>query len=416
MSEPFVLEASGISKKFTAGMRGALRHAASDIGNELTWWRKPVSSMRPGEFWALHNVTLKLERGRALGVIGANGAGKSTLLKLLSGLLKPDMGRVVVRGRLRAMIELGAAFTPSLTGRENVFVQASLYGYKRGELASRLDSIVDFSGLEQSIDAPVQQYSDGMRARLGFAVAVHLDPDVLLVDEVLAVGDIAFQNKCLRFIRDYLARGGSLVFVGHGTHQVQSVCDDGLVLHKGETMFSGGIVESLDYYLHSQKLSRHADSESVPREPGASNSRSVTIDQVLIAPTDAETIRSGEPLRISVQYTAAGTASNVGLGFTIYSADSGACIAGGSPVSSTSLEAGTHWLTCRIPVLPVLAGEYSLRVYLLDRDLVYPIATSGWDDAVHRLTVKSEQSALTNLTRIASMHVGIASEWEEHSP
>ena len=414
MSDAFVLKADEVSKKFTAGMRGALYHAAADIGHEITWWRNHSPATRPGEFWALKDVSLRLDRGRALGVIGANGAGKSTLLKLLSGLLKPDTGRVVMRGRLRAMIELGAAFTPSLSGRENVFAQASLYGYTRRELASKLDAIFDFAGLENSINAPVQQYSDGMRARLGFAVAVHLDPDILLVDEVLAVGDIAFQNKCLRFIRKYLEGGGSLVFVGHGTHQVQSICDYGLVLEKGETKFSGGIVDALDYYLQSQEVSR-SDGRNLRPEQIRNDVSTVglQIDRVLIEPIGSETIKVGGTIRLSVRYTTAEAVRNLGLGFSIYSADSGICVGGGAPYSAVTLQAGTHWLRCLIPDLPILAGEYFLRIHIFDRDLNYPVATSGWEDSPHRLIVESAPSPLSNLSRIANLHVGIRSEWEE---
>jgi lipopolysaccharide transport system ATP-binding protein len=410
VSDSIVLRADGVSKKFTTGMRRALYYAAADIAGEIAWWRKADAKVRPGEFWAVENVSLELERGQGIGIIGANGAGKSTLLKLLSGLLKPDAGSVLVRGRLRAMIELGAAFTPSLTGLENIHAQASLYGYHRKELAAKLDSIVDFAGIGAFIDAPVQQFSDGMRARLGFAVAVHLDPDILLVDEVLAVGDMAFQHKCLAYIREYLAKGGALVFVGHGSHQIQAVCDRGLVLASGRTVFTGSTVDALDFYIRMQ----HKTKNRPDRSPDAvASSGHVGIEQVDVEAFGGPALRSYGTLRISVRYRAEVRLQNVELGFMIYSSETGACLGGGVPRSTVTLESGAHWLKCLVPDLPLLPGEYFIRIHLYDKTIDYPLSTSGWDDAPHRFVVDGDASAPVNLSRLAGMYVAFPTVWED---
>jgi lipopolysaccharide transport system ATP-binding protein len=410
MSKDVVLTADSLSRKFSTGVRTAAGHALADIAAEFAVWRTSSRELREGEFWALKNVSLQLQRGRAVAIIGANGAGKSTLLKLLCGLLKPSDGRIVRRGRLRAMIELGVGFSPWLTGRDNVYAQASLYGYHRRELESKLESILDFSELGDFIDAPVQQYSDGMRARLGFAVAVHLDPDVLLVDEVLAVGDIAFQNKCMAFIRGYLDRGGALAFVGHGTHQVQAVCDDGLVLEKGETKFVGTVVDALDYYLRKSASRVDGPPDAAPVvQPGFG----VRIDGVEVERVGEGPIEPQCLLRIAVDYVAERAVHDVGLGFTFYSSESGACVGGGLAPPTAKLSKGAGRLACVVPDLPLLTGEYLVRVYLIDRETYYPLAASGWDDASPRITVQSDPGPFSNLARIAGMPIGIKSIWED---
>src|SRR4051812_44178847 len=203
-----VLEVSGLSKKYCRDLRGAMYYALLDISAELL---RPQASgrLRAGEFWAVDDLSLRLEAGEALCVAGHNGAGKSTLLKLLYGVLKPDKGWIRLRGRSAAMIELGAGLNPHLTGRENVELAAAVEGIGSHTPRSVLDRIVDFAELDDFIDTPVLSYSSGMRARLAFAMAIAFSPDLLLVDEVLSVGDAAFQRKCLNFMRAYLDGGGA---------------------------------------------------------------------------------------------------------------------------------------------------------------------------------------------------------------
>jgi ABC-type polysaccharide/polyol phosphate transport system ATPase subunit len=426
MSGAPVLRVEGLGKKFTHGLRGTLRHGVQDIARELTWWRRRPAPFRSGEFWALRDVSFDLRPGESLGVIGGNGAGKSTLLRVMCGLLKPDAGRVRTRGRVRAIIELGAAFNPVLTGRENIHAQAALHGYSRRELARHLDAIIDFAEIGEFIDSPVQHYSSGMRARLGFAIAVHLGPEVLLVDEVLAVGDIAFQNKCLEFMRGYLAQGGALVFVGHASHQVQAACERGLVLSHGEVAFQGGVVDALDFYFRQQRVSpddagvgAHGANGSRPstgpialpaRSPGSDDA--VGIDAVAVTAAEADEIANGSAMRVAVRYTARRAHPDVSLVFTFFARDGRTCVGGGYPPEPVTLCPGTHALSCVIPRLPLHGGDYFLRVTLFDWRTGYPLALSGWEDSPHRFTVRSDATNIANLRAMIGMHVGVEAAWE----
>ena len=190
-------------------------------------------------FWALKDVTFDVRRGTSVGVIGRNGAGKSTLLKVLAGITAPTSGSVTIDGRLAALIEVGSGFHPELTGRENVFLSAAILGMRRSEIAAKLPNIVEFAGVERFIDTPVKWYSSGMYVRLGFSIAAHLEPDVLLIDEVLAVGDAEFQVKCLTRIRDLKRQGITTIFISHDLTAVEQLCDTAVLLDKGEVMMIG---------------------------------------------------------------------------------------------------------------------------------------------------------------------------------
>ena len=232
-----VISATRLSKRYCRDLRRSLWYGLGDIAREITRRSAHDRSveLREAEFWALKDVSFELGRGESLAVIGANGAGKSTLLKVLYGLVKPDAGRVRIAGRVGALIELGTGFNPVLSGRENVYVNAAILGFSRAKVERLMDEITDFAGIGEFIDTPVQYYSSGMQARLTYAVAAHMTPDVLLVDEVLAVGDIAFQHKCFTHMQRYLDAGGSLLFVSHNPYQIQAICRRGIVLEKGQS-------------------------------------------------------------------------------------------------------------------------------------------------------------------------------------
>lgn len=217
--------------------------------------------------WALRDVSFTLSQGESLALVGANGAGKTTLLKLLSNITTPTSGTIYKRGKLSALIELGAGFHPDLTGRENIFLNGTILGLKRSEIQRRFDEIVAFSELERFIDTPIKRYSSGMVVRLGFSVASCIQPDILLVDEVLAVGDISFQQKCLHRIHELLRQGTSIIFVSHNLYLVKAVCNSALYLEKGVIKAQGSTAEVLKVYeqtLHEKKaqefeISREAE-------------------------------------------------------------------------------------------------------------------------------------------------------------
>ncbi len=200
-------------------------------------------------FWALRDVSFEVPRGGATGIIGPNGAGKSTALKLLAGILRAERGEVRASGRLAALIEVGAGFHADLTGRENIFLNGAILGMTRAEIRTKLDSIVEFAGLERFLDTPVKRYSSGMYARLGFSIAAHVDPDILLVDEVLSVGDAVFRLRCEERMRQLVRDGTTLIFVTHNLEQMQSICDRAIVLEEGRTAFDGPAREAVSHYM-----------------------------------------------------------------------------------------------------------------------------------------------------------------------
>ena len=252
------IEVAGVWKKFRRGqLHEALRDFIPAIARRLHRKSPENAGLSGNAFWALRDVSFHLERGEALGIIGPNGAGKSTMLKVLARILKPNLGRIKVNGRLNALIEVAAGFHSDLTGRENIYLNGSILGMKKREVDRKLDQIIEFSGVEPFIDTPVKRYSSGMQARLGFAVAAHLDPDVLLVDEVLSVGDAQFQNRCIASMNDKLRNGAAIIFVSHNLQAVAGLCPKTLVLHHGETAFCGSTEDGTRRYLelvHKAKI------------------------------------------------------------------------------------------------------------------------------------------------------------------
>ncbi len=243
-----------------------------DVAHSLNPWAKSEEMeangglntkvmLRPDEFWALQDINFEVRRGECLGLIGHNGAGKSTLLKILNGLIRPDTGRVTMRGRVGALIELSAGFNPILTGRENIFNQAALLGFSTKEIREKYDAIVDFSELEEFLEMPVQNYSSGMKVKLGFAVSSQLEPDILLIDEVLAVGDLGFRYKCLNKIGELL-RSCAVVFVSHSMTQIMRVSSSIMMLQSGAVKFAGSdIALGLESYFQLFEAGKLSETE-----------------------------------------------------------------------------------------------------------------------------------------------------------
>lgn len=236
-----------LGKKFGLTLRSALKYGVADTCRRIIGKGKD-DRLRPGEFWALKDVNFELEAGDALGIMGVNGSGKTTLLRILNGAYTPDTGRVELRGRIGALIAAGAGFSPMLTGRENVFISGTLLGMSPAELRERFDEIVDFANLGEFIDMPVRNYSSGMTVRLGFAIAVLGQPEILLVDEVLAVGDIAFQKKCYELILKLRSLGTIILFVSHSIGAVWSICNRAMLLDAGECLEYGNVEDVIRGY------------------------------------------------------------------------------------------------------------------------------------------------------------------------
>ena len=247
MSDETLIKVEGISKKFCRNLKKSLWYGMKDLGSELFGRPVPKGKLRPEEFWAVKDVSFELKRGQCLGLIGCNGAGKTTLLRVLNGLIKPDTGWVEIHGRVGALIALGAGFNPILTGRENIYVNASVLGFKKKQIDEKFDEIIDFADIEEFIDSPVQIYSSGMQVRLGFAIASALEPDVLLIDEVLAVGDAAFRAKCYNRIGRMLQKS-AVIFVSHSMAQIAQVSSSILYMKTGLIGYLGDTKDGVAAY------------------------------------------------------------------------------------------------------------------------------------------------------------------------
>lgn len=244
-----LVKVEGLSKKFCKDLKTSLWYGVKDLisgvrGSHLE------RTLRPKEFWAVKDINFELRRGECIGLIGHNGAGKSTLLKILNGLINPDAGKVTITGRVGALIELGAGFNPILSGRENIYNNGAILGFSRKEIDSKLEDIIAFAELEEFIDMPVQHYSSGMKVRLGFAVAAQMEPDVLIIDEVLAVGDLGFILKCFKTI-DTILPHTAIIFVSHNMPMISRICSHVVLLERGKAVFSGEDVSlGIDYYYN----------------------------------------------------------------------------------------------------------------------------------------------------------------------
>jgi ABC-type polysaccharide/polyol phosphate transport system ATPase subunit len=259
------------------------------------WWR------RSKDFWALRDVSFEVERGESLGIIGHNGAGKSTILKLLSNITTPSQGEIEINGSLSALIEVGSGFHPDLTGRENVYLNGSILGMRRREITRKLESIVEFAGIQTFLDIPVKRYSSGMYVRLGFSIAAHLDPDILLLDEVLAVGDLAFQAKCLQRIEELRRSGTTIVFISHDLGAVQRLCKRALLMQQGQIIASGSASDVVNEYRQT------ASNFSPPELDGLLISKTAEITGLQFFDAEGNetgVFDTGAPLRAKLKYLA----------------------------------------------------------------------------------------------------------------
>jgi lipopolysaccharide transport system ATP-binding protein len=245
--EEVLVKVDGLSKKFCKSLKKSLKYGMYDLVANLRG-KDTSDDLRPDEFWALKDINFELRRGECLGLIGHNGAGKSTLLKILNGLINPDHGKVTMRGRVGALIELGAGFNGVMTGRENIYNNGAVLGFTREEIDAKVEEIIAFSELEEFMDMPVRKYSSGMKVRLGFAVAAQMEPDVLIIDEVLAVGDLGFVLKCFKQI-DTILPNTAIIFVSHSMPMVSRICNQIILLDQGMSKFQGtNVSQAIDLY------------------------------------------------------------------------------------------------------------------------------------------------------------------------
>ena len=347
---------------------------------------------RHEEFWALRDVSFTVDHGETVGIIGPNGAGKSTALKLISRIIEPTSGEIEVNGRVGALLELGAGFHPDLSGRENIYLNGSILGLNRREIDDRLDEIIAFAELDRFIDMPVKHYSSGMRMRLGFSVAAHIDPEILLVDEVLAVGDESFQRKCLDRIYELRADGTTIVFVSHGIASVARLCHRAIWLDEGGLVVDGSARDVTEGYLAEvNRKDRERLEEEAAREPSSSASQptsvrkarpsrsgsgEIRVTEVILldrAGDRKEVFTSGEELTIRLVFEAAERVEGPVFGVAIHRDDNLHVAGPNTKVSECHIPAveGRGQLDFVIPDLPLTAGRYELSVSAYDQTVTH---------------------------------------------
>lgn len=356
-----VIKAIGINKKFNLSFDKSLKEKT------LSFFKRQNNKQA---FQALNNVDLEVFPGETLGLLGHNGSGKSTLLKILGGILSPTTGKIFARGRIAALLELGAGFHPDLSGRENVYLNAAILGLSSSETEEVFEEIVDFSGIGEFIDTQVKFYSSGMYVRLAFAVAVHSDPDILLVDEVLAVGDEPFQQKCMAKIREFQEQGKTILLVSHSAHQILEVCSRTVVLEKGNIVFDGNPhdgVKKLKAGYEEEARSRHKELlghlDDINSPQGNLQILEVKLSSGNKTTFDRKKIRVGSDLCVSIDYQIESlTAYVIGIHFknsvgeTIYMVDTQGVGA------SVPLEDGTHTVDFTIPNMNLYGSVLSVDV------------------------------------------------------
>ncbi|MBF0615056.1 MAG: ABC transporter ATP-binding protein [Magnetococcales bacterium] len=367
MERDLLIDVEQISKKFCRGLKRSLWYGLHDIGRELLG-RDRSHDLRTEEFWAVRDLSLQVRRGELLGIIGPNGSGKTTLLRLLNGLLMPDLGCVTIRGRVGALIQLGAGFSPVLTGRENIFINAAVLGISRQELLRALGSIIEFANLGEFIDAPVQSYSSGMRARLGFSVAIHMRPDILLVDEVLSVGDLTFRNKAMERMDQLAHSGVAVIFISHNLTQIDRLCTHALYLNKGRAITYGPTAEVIAHYIRA--TTQH--NSIIQHYPGTEQSFLVTAAGFCNAEGQpVERIQVGEQVVFRITLEVRSRMETPLFCFMWEPVGRPIILAyTHQPREESlrpSLDPGRHTLEIIIPSLPFLPGHYQVRLSVAGR-------------------------------------------------
>jgi len=411
LSDEIAISVEGLSKRYLVGhesvrregynsLRDTIVRHARNAGRktmDMARGRQIIQGDQVEEFWALKDVSFDVERGEVVGIVGRNGAGKSTLLKILSRITEPTEGRVRIKGRVASLLEVGTGFHPELTGRENIFLNGSILGMTKAEIKAKFDEIVDFAEIEKFLDTPVKRFSSGMYVRLAFAVAAHLEPEILIVDEVLAVGDTEFQRKCLGKMKDVSQHDGrTVLFVSHNIAAIKSLCRKGLYLENGRVKSWGSVDEAVTQYV-SGGISNAFDGtipSDLPREysTGEAELRSVRIIDANGSPAHA--VVTGEPLNVLIRWEVAeavqamleiGIMDSEGRQITqSFSSDGGA-----PPID---MKPGCHELALRIDHT-IFPGRYSLlagihkmdgaTVDFVERALDFEVLNAGRDDPNH---------------------------------
>ena len=386
-SEPVAIRLDRVSKRYRAGRSRTLVDLVASALEGMRGRSQDVYSLSRGRIdpnvWAMKDVSVEVAAGAGLGVIGANGAGKTTLLKLISRVTWPTSGRVQVAGRVVSLIELGAGFHPELTGRENVYLGGGLFGLSRREIDRRFDDIVSFAGVERLIDTPMKRYSSGLYARLGFAVAIFSDPDIVLVDEVLAVGDASFRRRALESLRRLVADGKTVLFISHDMWNVRRLCDRILWMDNGQVRALGPAAEIADRYMTEVNL-RALNNEKNALQSHRGGTGEVRFTQVDVVDANGRAtsaVREGDGLIVRAAYVAATRVAAPVFQLAIVDVDTGLVVATATSSAGDvpAVVEGDGAIDCRFDALPLRRRQYVLRLTITDSHQLasYDAVTAG---------------------------------------
>jgi lipopolysaccharide transport system ATP-binding protein len=369
-----VIAVENLSKRYALGQRrggdDGLRHVVESAMRAPLHWlrsRHEKNGKESGEFWALRDVSFDVKHGEAVGIIGRNGAGKSTLLKLLSRITEPTSGRIRYKGRVASLLEVGTGFHPELTGRENIFLNAAILGMKRADIQRRFDEIVAFSEIEKFLDTPVKRYSSGMYVRLAFGVAAHLEPDILLVDEVLAVGDASFQKKCLGKMGNVVSQGRTVLFVSHNMAAITSLCTRGLWIDGGRLEQSGTSQSVIEDYLAKAHSDAGVPVSMRTDRRGGGRIRFTSVSVLNDRLETVDSVASGQDISICLDYDIPDSRPlhNAAVQIKFFGAFGQplfACLSRASEAEPLTIAPGAR-IICNIPRLPLLPGVYTYTIW-----------------------------------------------------
>lgn len=386
-----LIEVEGLSKKFCKDLKTSLWYGVKDLAANVL--RKEQSKqLREKEFWAVKDVSFTLRRGECLGLIGHNGAGKSTLLKILNGLINPDEGKVIIKGKVGALIELGAGFNPILSGRENIYNNGAILGFTKAEIDAKVEEIIDFSEIREFIDMPVQNYSSGMKVRLGFAVAAQMEPDILIIDEVLAVGDVSFRAKCFNVL-EKLIKKSAVIIVSHSMPQIARICSDLIILKKGQILLKqkgdlGPAIEAYYELVGSIEESQIGNGNAFIKEIKINGFNSKTID-----------LKYNDPFEIEVFINVAGSIKELSVRLTFFDVEQ-------KPVAQISSQNDNV----------KIFGRKDLNVNIMINELVLNIGTYSLHVAVHEINNLGREGEVLHIIRSAVSINVRGNSYYSHAP
>ena len=371
MNDNISIKVENVSKKYCKSLKRSMLYGVKDIARNTFGLSSHSDKLRKNEFWAVDDVSFKVKKGESLGIIGPNGSGKTTMLKLLNGIFWPDKGKISIKGKVGALIEVGAGFHPLLTGRENIYINAAILGMTKEETDKKFDAIVEFADIGDFLDVPVKHYSSGMFVRLGFSVAVHCEPDILLVDEVLAVGDMIFQNKCINRMKELQNQQKTIVFISHNLIAVESICIKSIWMQEGILKFFGDTKETIkEYFTETNKFQIEQRRLSLPlHHEGTGEVKITNLELTDGSENRKKQFCTGDEMQIRIEYYACKRIEKPSFAVIINDLSSNRIFISHTKIMECSIQyiEGNGVAICSIPTLPLLQGAYYIDVYINDK-------------------------------------------------